>query len=201
MTTHICRHHTSSAQWLKKVAFKQQTSYTAQKMNLTQKRMTMSLKLPPVQKMHNYSWVVALTVWRWKNGRTTQTAKRPESEGRPRALPESMNRWPAEKGESSPTWVDEKATSGWKGEASGPYQIEVGGWRVTCHGWALYTCIILSNWWLIYLYSLVRMVDVQWRHFCSSRDSKWLLHILLRDEEEFEGGGDVGGANRLLSYH
>ena len=28
-----------------------------------------------------------------------------------------------------------------------------------------------------------------------------LLHILLRDEEEFEGGGDVGGADRLaLSY-
>ena len=24
-----------------------------------------------------------------------------------------------------------------------------------------------------------------------------LLHILLQDEEEFEGGGDVGGVDRL----
>ena len=28
-----------------------------------------------------------------------------------------------------------------------------------------------------------------------------LLHTLLQDEEEFEGRGDVGGADRLLSYH
>jgi hypothetical protein len=41
------RHQTSSSKWLKKVAIKQHTSYTAHKMNLMRKMMTMSLKPPP----------------------------------------------------------------------------------------------------------------------------------------------------------
>ena len=46
MAAHICRHQTSSSQRLKKVAFKQQTSYTTQKNELNTKDDDNELKTP-----------------------------------------------------------------------------------------------------------------------------------------------------------
>ena len=166
--------------------------------------MTMSLKLPPVRKMHNYSWVVALTIEDRKMVEPPRQPKDPKvredqepflsrgkGDQRKRVrlrLPESMKRWPKEKGKASPKCL--------LGEPFGPYQIEFGGWRVTCHGWTLYTCIVLSSWRLlrlISLYSPVRMVDVQWGHFCSNKDSEYCCIPFFRTKKSLRVGEMLEG--------